>query len=1151
MDPYEVAQQHPGMPGGFAGDVVFQLAHNQARQQGMISSEPLYFGDSTSMLHAMERRNQRELQTQMAQLAAMSDASNLADHMATFTSMGGREVSPELYRGYQSVAQTAMSLAAVPMMGSKMGQALLDTISGDVSKQNISHAVSNVFRYHRDPITGFYRPSEASLNSISQAVYASMSDHPRNALGEIIGPQNNRGFTGREIGNVMAGMQMRGQMPNGRQVRSLLYNDYVHRALDTGTITYDDIARDYNEPSLLESYLQHDPLVADRQRLGVVMKDRSQMTALEFATGSPANAMYHLRENLGMRDGETVRDAVYHPMDTLRDRQDEGRIDAARAEGQRARVVLAPALQFGKARTLKQLQDETLTGYAPMALGGALINRAAIAATGVELAGGAGGRWMDWLDVDGHVLKLTGAYQPYRKQRTFEQMYQEEFDASLLEYAAAVGKHTGFTEDDPRMNDLNSAIKATRANDTAAFNKTGFSLLTPDKKLDLVSKLTGVPADEISYVMQSYGGNAEYMRQDLAAGGFTSSIHDPLNVGAGILSRSGQTDGLPTQIVRDSTGKQVADSVAATVSTLSAIKEMMGDEGLNASIAELFQVMDQLASQSYHQIGMGRTEKFIREIGAGKDIIGASAEQMKYIATSSDALTQQYGLNPALSMPLQSLRYSTAAALAGMDASPVFGRLSQNQLSEVMGHMTAAAIGSEESGQMAAILNATTLEGFQFKDTAEGRRMEQVVKEYFSGQLSAENAKYLTDLQASGQLFTEFTSATVGTNVDSLQSRSQDRNLRDRVGMLEGVPVSNNRMSQIQGRIQFGIDRERIARDHVGGLLGISAGNQNVVSETTGRFFEHALGIPALSELMANEGMTSASTLGALTVALEDFAKQEMANRPESAPAMTELLQRLKQDQGSVRNFLHMVGDTTLPGGQTPSSQAALFGEGTTLGTIEATANKEVRSMLASMISPLDDNIFKLASKFAQQKDFANMDFGKILEMAAQSTGLSISDEKTAELASTIQRMRGVIVERAEALNLPDDRKAQFQQRGLEQLDAFLTKGDRTSRQNLTDLFEHYDEAMNRDPADNSPRHTEGLKRMADGTLPVEGRSATVPAEARAPADQPVTIRLENATIELNGQTIATGVSGGMAARTGLKDVQAARVGYTKDWFSR
>lgn len=839
MDPFSVAQPS-GMQGGILQQLAYNQAVNQARTRGIVSGTPMFVGDMDAF-SAMEYYQYTKQQEKIMQLAAADEATQMANTMAGMTHLAGRQVSPQMMRGYQNLASGVSSLAVPFMIQSQTGRGLLDIASGGVSTANVSLAMSNIGQQMLDPLTG-RRGLSAGLSS---HIAIGMSDIMRNDRRDLYGNRMgggsaSHGFTGQEIGEFLAIQQRRGHLPSTGALSELMSSPTIHRMLDRGDITPSQLALTGVNASNAERFLSEiNPIAMDR--------------AVADSTGS---AMNYLRSK-GLVSAQDFNDRIEGER-LLIDGADQMRNDfASRAQAESEANLrqienrlsgLAPEPEDGlfkrAAKGVAYYGALAAGGYAGQRLGGlaggavgGLFGTATVPGLGTVSGAGVGtgigmlgGGYYGGVYAQEYAGKLLyGDQVPGISGKALSTEDKAEFDRALLELTAKGAR--GFAGiDRGEADDYQKALAALRSGDIATYQQTAVSLKDPLKALEDAGTLMGRTPQQVYDMLNSFVDadgkfNVDALHRVASAGDNSDPFGSMYMEDVAGFQSSGRPTG---SVIAEEYKNRISRVADQQLGALRAVKELLSDQGIDATLQESIQVLDDITNNSVNQLGYVKAEDITRKMHTASRRLGMTNDDLMQVNQLSRSIGQEFGLATGLTYTIGQEYMTNISSYAdqGTDSLGIFGMSTQHQMAQSDMRVKAAALKSTEGQQFAAMRRLLQLNTVKIDEsTPEGQRMARLFRESYT-HLSKDSSNYLNTMLRDKDFVQTFSSLT-GVSREAIMSAQQDE-IANAAELSKGNTDNVISRAAAQNYVDVTL-ANRLANSYSGGALSIGGITDNAM----------------------------------------------------------------------------------------------------------------------------------------------------------------------------------------------------------------------------------------------------------------------------------------------------------------------------------
>lgn len=755
----------------------------------------MFVGDMNA-LSAMEYYQYTKQQERILQLGAIDEASNMADTMAGITHLAGREVSPQMMRGYQNLSSGVMSLAAPIAVRSKLGRAAMDFFSGGVSPSVVSMAMSNIGQEMVDPMTGRRGLSPGFASRIATGLADNMRNHRTDLYGNQLGfGTPSHGFSGQEIGEFLAIQQRRGQLPSTTALTDMMSSPTLHRMLDRGDITPDDLALMGVNASSVERYLSE-------------IDSKAMHKPISESTGQ---AMARLRD-AGFTSPETFRDAMDAERMITYDAEQKQNDFAARAKAQSEENLRAMDRFAGRdnanlvrnngtiLNTATTTALDVVAGTGLMKVAGGLrggVAGAAVSTSGVELhnarignstgvlgsmqtLGGPSlgviqGGWAGWLSnkifgssgskpvgsvAEIYGLSPGGQLSPDSKA---------EFDHALLEIMAKGAGGLAAIDKDVGA-DYQTALAALRNGDIDTYLATNVSKLDPVKLIENAAQAMHRSPQQVYDIMNAFtDSDGKFDVAALHKVASEGNTYDPFGVQMMEDVEASQMTGRPMgKVIQDEYATRLSRVVDQQLGALRAVSELFSEDGIKLEMSEAMKLLDEITNGSAGQLGGIKAEDVARKMQSASKRLNMTTEDLRSVAQLSQQVAQEFGLDAVSSASLSPTYLTNLSEYAdqGVEQLGIFGMSTGHQMAHSDMRVKAAALKSREANEFAAMRRLLRTSGVKIDDsTEEGKQLKKFFDESET-MLSRESAAYFNRKLQDKSLvrtYSELSGISIGT----------------------------------------------------------------------------------------------------------------------------------------------------------------------------------------------------------------------------------------------------------------------------------------------------------------------------------------------------------------------------------------------------
>lgn len=778
MDPFQAAQP-AGPQGGLLAQLAYNQAINQARTRGIVNGTPMFVGDMNAF-SAMEYYQYTKQQERILQLGAIDEASNMADTMAGITHLAGREVSPQMMRGYQNLSSGIMSLAAPIAVRTQMGRRAMDFLSGGVSPSVISMSMSNVGQLMVDPMTGRQGLSPGFASRIATGLADNMRSRRTDLYGESLGfGTPSHGFSGQEIGQFLAIQQRRGMLPSTTALTDMMSSPTIHRMLDRGDITPNDIALMGVNASGVERYLSE-------------IDSRAMHKPISESTGQ---AIARLRD-AGFTSAETFRDTVDAERLLTYEAEQRQNDFAARAKADGEENLRALDRMVGRMFEEQTAQEDTgwtkadVAGTAANVVVGTVAGAKAGAAIGTAFGPGYGtlgglvvGGVLGW-GADKLTRKALADTPAYSIRETYGlssggQLAADskaEFDHALLEIMA---KGTGglASLDKEVGADYQAALAALRSGNIDAYLETNVAKKDPIKQIEDAAQALHRSPQQVYDMMNAFvDSDGKFDSTALHRVAPLGDTSDPFGVRMMEDVEASQATGRPMgKVIQDEYMTRLSREMDQQLGALEAVRELFSDDGIKIELQEAMQLLDEITHGSANQLGGVKAEEIARKMQAASKRLNMTQDDLRSVSQLGQQVAQEFGLDAASGASLGTNYMTSLSGYAdqGIDQLGIFGMSSQHQMAHSDMRVKAAALKSQEANEFAAMRRLLRLNTVNINEnTEEGRQMAKFFRESET-KLSQESEEYFNRKLQDKSLVRTFAEVT-GKSTGMVMSASRD-----------------------------------------------------------------------------------------------------------------------------------------------------------------------------------------------------------------------------------------------------------------------------------------------------------------------------------------------------------------------------------------
>ncbi len=202
-----------------------------------------------------------------------------------------------------------------------------------------------------------------------------------------------------------------------------------------------------------------------------------------------------------------------------------------------------------------------------------------------------------------------------------------------------------------------------------------------------------------------------------------------MGLGAGQLGLTGEGLATTDAELGMANGRQAAKSISDYAKQLRAVDSILKDDGLNASIAEMSQLLDELGGQSGRFVGADQSIQMLRRMDQAADAVNYSTTEMRAVAAAGRGMAQAAGYQEG---PMGQIATTTM-----LEARQAYGNMGINDLQ---------IYGMANDAQLA---QSSALGLFNAQESNEGQR-------YAAASRLAERAGEIDTSTAEGSMFAAY-----------------------------------------------------------------------------------------------------------------------------------------------------------------------------------------------------------------------------------------------------------------------------------------------------------------------------------------------------------------------------------------------------------
>ena len=218
-------------------------------------------------------------------------------------------------------------------------------------------------------------------------------------------------------------------------------------------------------------------------------------------------------------------------------------------------------------------------------------------------------------------------------------------------------------------------------------------------------------------------------------------------------------------------GRQAAKSISDYAKQLRAVDSILKDDGLNASIAEMSQLLDELGGQSGRFVGADQSAQMLRRMDQAADAVNYSTTEMRAVAAAGRGMAQAAGYQEG---PMGQIATTTmlearqAYGNMGINDLQIYGMANDAQLAQSSALGLFNAQESNEGQRYAAASRLASRAGEIDTSTAEG----SMFADYIADPTSEEGQAFL-NLSVGEQ--NRITAEATGNSVGVVQQQGMNR----------------------------------------------------------------------------------------------------------------------------------------------------------------------------------------------------------------------------------------------------------------------------------------------------------------------------------------------------------------------------------------
>jgi len=244
-----------------------------------------------------------------------------------------------------------------------------------------------------------------------------------------------------------------------------------------------------------------------------------------------------------------------------------------------------------------------------------------------------------------------------------------------------------------------------------------------------------------------------------------------MGLGSGQLGLTGEGLATTDAELGMANGRQAAEAISGYAQQLRAVDSILKDDGINASIAEMAQILDELGGQAGRFVGADQASQMLRRMDQAADAVGFSTSEMRAVAAAGRGMAQAAGYQEG---PMGQIATTTMLEARqtygnmGINNLQIYGMATDSQLAQSSALGLFNAQESNEGQRFAAASRLAQRSGPVDTSTAEGRMFAA----YLEDPTSADGQAFL-DLSVAEQ--NRITAEATGNSVGVVQQQGMNR----------------------------------------------------------------------------------------------------------------------------------------------------------------------------------------------------------------------------------------------------------------------------------------------------------------------------------------------------------------------------------------
>lgn len=246
----------------------------------------------------------------------------------------------------------------------------------------------------------------------------------------------------------------------------------------------------------------------------------------------------------------------------------------------------------------------------------------------------------------------------------------------------------------------------------------------------------------IQAVQQAREGGANMQSLGFDAGVQMTDTTNLASLSNAELSRLRQTSGVKEKLSQSDT-RQISDQLQGYVSSLSAMREVFGENGdLNAPVPKLINALKGLTSGQMQRFDSAQLNNIVRDMQALSQMSGKSIDQLVAMNRTANEMTSSV-LGPNgihFNQTATNVGVTTGMAVARTGGSTGFGALTREETEQAAMSLFSRGVGSEMGNAMGALTRIEQAGGFT--DNEAGRQLKSAMA---AADIGAKSYTYVND----------------------------------------------------------------------------------------------------------------------------------------------------------------------------------------------------------------------------------------------------------------------------------------------------------------------------------------------------------------------------------------------------------------------